>query len=271
MPATTTTAADGSERAPLSSDAIAEAGREVAKKSWRIPGLTPSVRKAPSDCFSKRSAPWIRTKYTSALLDCAHYFYLAANPLPGIPACIRAVEAARRMNHRPLLRKALTFVGAMHADTGDCPPLQRHTPKRWTLLSHSATDLRSALCSTCWGCSYSTPLNMPRRLLALSELSSCSRLRIRTLKRYWKLFRQTLPLPREGTDIGKAYRAINSVPAETTDLPKSVDAQLRAARESVFVRVLDLGDITRAKEHAALTRSFCVHERPAPCRSNGSN
>src|SRR4030095_2501523 len=49
-------------------------------------------------------------QFVQTLLGCAHYFQLSANSLRSVPLCITAVDAARRLGDRALLRKSLTFL-----------------------------------------------------------------------------------------------------------------------------------------------------------------
>lgn len=55
------------------------------------------------------------------LLAVAQFFYLAARPAAALPAADRAVEQARALGNRSLLRKALTFSGVMRMDAGNLP------------------------------------------------------------------------------------------------------------------------------------------------------
>lgn len=55
----------------------------------------------------------------NCLIDAAHYFYLVGQSFNALEPVSDAVELADAAKHRPLLRKAYTFLGIMNADTGN--------------------------------------------------------------------------------------------------------------------------------------------------------
>ncbi len=55
------------------------------------------------------------------LFDAANYFYLAGHPFLGLDAASAAVALARQADTPLTLRKGLTFLGAIQADTGNLP------------------------------------------------------------------------------------------------------------------------------------------------------
>ena len=55
----------------------------------------------------------------NCLIDIAHYFYVLGQTFKGIEPSLIAVDLARRVSHRPLLRKALVEVAILYADSGN--------------------------------------------------------------------------------------------------------------------------------------------------------
>ncbi len=55
----------------------------------------------------------------NCLLDVSHFFYLIGQTFNAIEPAADATELATQVDNKPLLRKALTFLGMMHADTGN--------------------------------------------------------------------------------------------------------------------------------------------------------
>jgi putative two-component system response regulator len=53
------------------------------------------------------------------LLDVSQYFYVIGQPFKGLASSQLAVELATKADLKPLLRRALTILGAMYADTGN--------------------------------------------------------------------------------------------------------------------------------------------------------
>jgi putative two-component system response regulator len=57
----------------------------------------------------------------NVLLDVAHYFYVSGQSFSAIEPSQFAVDIATKVDHKPLLRKAVTFLGAIYGDTGNIP------------------------------------------------------------------------------------------------------------------------------------------------------
>lgn len=55
------------------------------------------------------------------LLNISQFFYICGLPLQGLEPANRATMLARTLGAQPVLRKALTFQGILHADTGNLP------------------------------------------------------------------------------------------------------------------------------------------------------
>jgi putative two-component system response regulator len=55
----------------------------------------------------------------NCLLDASHFFYLIGQTFSAIEPAADAVELASRVDNKALWRKGLTFLGMMHADTGN--------------------------------------------------------------------------------------------------------------------------------------------------------
>jgi len=55
----------------------------------------------------------------NCLMDASQYFYLTGETFSAIDPAASAVELASAVNDKPLLRKALTFLGIMQSDTGN--------------------------------------------------------------------------------------------------------------------------------------------------------
>jgi putative two-component system response regulator len=55
----------------------------------------------------------------NCLIDASQFFYVIGQPFTAIDPATAAVDLASAAGHKPLLRKALTFLGVMHADTGN--------------------------------------------------------------------------------------------------------------------------------------------------------
>ncbi len=55
----------------------------------------------------------------NCLVDASHFYYVVGQPFNAIEPAAEAVALATRTDRRPLLRKALTVLGIMYADTGN--------------------------------------------------------------------------------------------------------------------------------------------------------
>ena len=55
----------------------------------------------------------------NCLIDAAHYFYVIGQPFNAIDPALQAIDLATETDEKSLLRKGLTVVGIMYADTGN--------------------------------------------------------------------------------------------------------------------------------------------------------
>ena len=55
----------------------------------------------------------------NCLIDASHFFYLIGQTFSAIDPAVDAVKIATEVDHKPLLRKALTLLGMVYADTGN--------------------------------------------------------------------------------------------------------------------------------------------------------
>jgi len=57
--------------------------------------------------------------HINCLIDASHFFYLVGQTFSAIEPAVDAVSLATKVGHRGLLRKALTLLGMVYADTGN--------------------------------------------------------------------------------------------------------------------------------------------------------
>ena len=70
-----------------------------------------ALKKLPRDSYAELRI--------NCLIDASHYFYLCGQTFSAIEPASDAVEVASENNQQPLLRKALTILGMVYADTGN--------------------------------------------------------------------------------------------------------------------------------------------------------
>jgi putative two-component system response regulator len=243
---------------PAAAQVLADAVLAITQVLAR-PDATSETRVVEIVASLDALAPDVQNQqFVQALLDCAHYFQLSANSLRSVPLCVRATEAARRINDRALLRKSLTFLGAMYVDVGNLPAA--------TTSYAEAMDLAQGLGDWFAQC---VVLNLLGSLLMnaaqYADALACFE-RVHEIVPFGSnlpasfvdaLNSNTALAALRVKDIAKAYRAINTTPENQSELPKSIENQTRSAKESIFVRVLlELGDVDRARERASLAVKY---------------
>lgn len=105
---------DGEIRAALSKIAL-----EVnSRYQTGAPGSTPFMD-AVVQALKRIDGTQDAALRLNCLTDISHYFYLIGQSFHAIEPSLDAVALARRAEDQPLLRKALTFLGMMYADSGN--------------------------------------------------------------------------------------------------------------------------------------------------------
>jgi putative two-component system response regulator len=98
----------------------------VEQLSVEIKGRMQTASPLSADFFASVSDTLVRMRGTEshslrvqALLDIAQYFYVLGRPFEAFKPTAAALDLASTVNDKSLTRKASTFLGAMHADTGN--------------------------------------------------------------------------------------------------------------------------------------------------------
>ncbi len=101
--------------------ALAELGRAVDPELSTPSPQTAQVFARALDLIGRLKADAEGLALAECLLSIAKYAYVSGHALRGLALSERAVELFRRLDARPLLRRALSVRGALLADTGNVP------------------------------------------------------------------------------------------------------------------------------------------------------
>lgn len=200
-----------------------------------------------------------------ALLKLAHFFFKTSNPMAGISPAMDAERTAEAIGDLSLLRKALTFRGALLMDTANLPE-STHCFSRALGLAQEIGDGRaecavwnnlgvllmgSSLTSDAGACF--------DRVVALSgAIPESGHLRL--------MARANAALAAyHERDFSTGYRLCQQTLVDLEASPRNAgqaDAYARAVLEATFARILiGLGDVGRGRQHAQRAREYAAQSQ----------
>lgn len=200
----------------------------------------------------------------NCLSDCAHFYYVIGQPFASIQPASDAVELAELVSNKPLLRKALTVLGVMLADTGNVSKaiecyaqalelvraLQDQESECIVWINLGVALLYSAQYRDSIACSEhvielasSNPKFQQFRTIALTNIALCS-----------------LHLE----DFGRGLKAAETSVRESTEPRTAAEMISRVLRENNYTRLLlEVNSLERAKERCQIARKYAVLSKSA--------
>jgi putative two-component system response regulator len=200
----------------------------------------------------------------NCLIDASHFFYLIGQPFNAIDPATEAVDLATRAEHKPLLRKGLTFLGIMNADTGNISRAVECYEKALEL----AQELKDASAECAVWVNIGTalfyaaqyrdaiachehvihlvgedPSLLQYRLMALSNISLCC-----------------LHLE----DFSRGLRAAENCVRESKEPHSAAEYLSRVLRENYYIRLLlEVNSVERAGERCEIARRYAARSNSA--------
>ncbi|MGZ5643400.1 MAG: tetratricopeptide repeat protein, partial [Usitatibacter sp.] len=200
----------------------------------------------------------------NCLLDISHFFFLMGQTFSAIGPAADAVAVATESDNKPLLRKALTFLGMMYADTGNVSQAIESYAQALD-LAQSLRDCE-AECSV-WvnlgGALYyaaqyrdaischehviqlagANPILQKFRLAALSNIALCS-------------------LHTE--DFARGLKAAEMSVNESPEPHSAAELVSRVLKENYYIRLLlEVNSIEKAGERCAISRRYAARSKSA--------
>lgn len=193
----------------------------------------------------------------NCLMDVAHYFYLIGQPFDGIQPALDAVHLAERADHKALLRKALTFLGVIYADSGNS--------SRATECYAQALDLARNLNDIEAECR--VWVNLGVALLYSGQYGdsiSCLERAIRLtgsdpgMREFRSVAYSNIALCCLHTeDFSRGLRAAETCIAESIEPHSAPELVSRVLKENYYARLLlEVDDIEKAGERCAIARRY---------------
>jgi putative two-component system response regulator len=222
-----------------------------ADATHRVRVASEVLRALPADAMNKHAV--------ELLLAIARYFVYASQPLAGIGPASQAETAARVLDDRTLLRKALNLHGQHLSDTANLPDATRCFSEALEIAEATGDTIGQA-----------SVLNNIGLLLLHASLTADA---VACFEKVLDLSagNATLRIVREGAllnaalaalherDVAKSYQLCNRALQSSASPNTPTEFYQRAVIESVYARtLLGLGDLRLANKHAVLAREYAA-------------
>jgi putative two-component system response regulator len=193
----------------------------------------------------------------NCLIDAAHYFYVVGQTFEAIEPAAEAVAFATRTDRRSLLRKGLTVLGVMYADTGNI--------SRAVECYAQALDIVRDLDDVDGECIVLTNLGVALLYAAqYHDAITCFEQVIRNVERHPELksYRTTAlsnialcSLHLE--DFSRGLKAAETSVKESSEPHSAAELVARVLRENNFIRLLlEVNSVEKARERCEIARRY---------------
>lgn len=200
----------------------------------------------------------------NCLIDASHFFYLNGQTFNAIDPADDAVELATEVGHKPLLRKALTLLGMVYADTGNISQAIECYDKALS-IAQASRDPESE-CAV-W-------INLGVALLYAAQYRdavACLEHVIRiaganpALQRFRSIAFSNIALcSLHLEDFARGLKAAEICIKESTEPHTSADLVSRVLRENYYTRLLlEVGSLEKAGERCEIARKYAARSNSA--------
>ncbi len=200
----------------------------------------------------------------NCLIDAAHFFYVVGQPFNAIEPALEAIELATRCHQKSLLRKGLTVLGIMYADTGNISGAIECYAQALDLVKE--LDDRDAECivwinlgvALLYGAQYRDAIACFEHVIDLaSETPSLNSYRTTA---YSNIALCSLHLE----DFSRGLRAAETSVKESTEPHTAAELVARVLRENNYTRLLlEVDSLDKARERCEIARRYASHSKSA--------
>jgi putative two-component system response regulator len=200
----------------------------------------------------------------NCFLDAAHYFYVTGQTFDAIEPASEAVALATRTDHSRLLRKGLTVLGIVYADTGNI--------SRAIECYAQALELVRTLDDADGECVVLTNLGVALLYAAqYHEAISCFERVIKNVEQHAELRHyRTTALSNIALcclhleDFSRGLKAAETSVKESTEPHSAAELVARVLRENNYTRLLlEVNSIERARERCEIARRYVARSKSA--------
>ena len=200
----------------------------------------------------------------NCLIDASHFFYLIGQTFNAIEPASDAVDLALRADHKPLLRKAYTFLGMMYTDSGNI--------SRAIECYDKALDLARSLRDSEGECSVWVNLGATLFYAAqFREAISCHEHVIHLIGTNPALLKFRAPAYSNIAlcclhleDFSRGLKAAELCVAESGEPHTASELVSRVLRENYYIRLLlEVNSVERAGERCVLARRYASRSNSA--------
>ncbi len=241
---------------------LQDLAREVRGHLAAPNASTPTFFKDCQDVFALIGTKLADPLLSQVLLDIAQYHYVVGQSLAGIEACRIAVDHARRLPDRGLLRRALNTQGILQADAGNIPIAIESYSEALGL----AIDLADPVgeCSALINIGnafilagqYQDAIECFERCLALADEHAA-------VQTYREIALSNLALAcLHLEDLRKGLRAAKQSVEGNAEPKDATEMLLRVNRENIYAQLLlQVDSLERAKERCEFAKQYAAASR----------
>jgi len=200
----------------------------------------------------------------NCLIDAAHYFYVTGQTFNAIEPATEAVALASKTDHSSLLRKGLTVLGVMYADTGNI--------SRAVECYAQALDIVRSLNDVDGECIVLTNLGVALLYAAqYHDAITCFERVIRNVELHPELKNYRAPAfsnialcSLHLEDFSRGLKAAETSVKESTEPHSAAELVARVLRENNYIRLLlEVNSVDRARERCEIARRYVARSHSA--------
>ncbi len=244
----------------LDVDALAEMAKVASELSAALATPGPQTASALADAAQALSClprSFDCAERVHAALTLAQHQYVAARAREGLDPAAHALEVARRIESRPLVRKALTFEGILLADTGNLPGAIERCAEALEIAEALQDPVAEAAvwnnlgAALLYAAQYNEAIRCFERVLALSE----TEVQLQGVRAgaFGNIALACLYLEDFGKGLRNAKASVDIMAEPST--PTAM--QSRVLAESNYTRLLlEVDSLTKAKERCEFAKHY---------------
>jgi putative two-component system response regulator len=204
------------------------------------------------------------TELVECLLTIAHYYFLSNQAVAALQPAARAVEQARKLPEKRLLRKALTFAGVMQMETGNLPGATESYSEALQVAKEVGDQEQEAPVWNNLGVALMTSAQYADALKCCERAASLAKDSQQLAQVQHQALSNAATCALHLHDVKTGIRSIRQSIDLNQDPVNASDTLSRVYAESNYARLLlEIGETGHAQEHCDLARDFAARS-PTP-------
>ena len=199
-----------------------------------------------------------------ALLDAAQYFYVLGRPFEGLTPANAALTLASAAADKPLMRKAATILGAMHADTGNTSGAVECYSQALELLRELNDPVAECRVWTNLGVALMYAAQYDQAIACYEHVIDLAKTSEELFQFRAAAFANVALCCLHMEDFSRGLRAAEISINESTEPANAAEMLSRVIRECNYCRLLlEVDNIPKAVEHAEVAKHYAELSKSA--------